>query len=35
VFAERLQQYYEMRGWDENGVPSEARLAELGIDVRL
>ena len=35
VFAERMQQYYKMRGWDENGVPSEARLAELGIDVRL
>ena len=35
VFAERMQQYYEMRGWDENGVPSEAKLAELGIDVRL
>jgi aldehyde:ferredoxin oxidoreductase len=35
VFAQRMQQYYEMRGWDENGVPSEARLAELGIDVRL
>ena len=35
VFAERMKQYYEMRGWDENGVPSEAKLAELDIDVRL
>ena len=31
----RLQEYYELRGWDENGVPTEAKLAELGVDVRL
>jgi len=24
-----------LRGWDENGVPTEAKLTELGIDVRL
>ncbi len=31
----RSQKYYALRGWDENGVPSEAKLAELGVDVRL
>ncbi len=30
-FAELLQKYYSQRGWDENGVPSPAKLAELGI----
>jgi len=35
AFAERMREYYEIRGWDENGVPSEAKLAELDIDVRL
>ena len=34
AFAAALQEYYDLRGWDENGVPSEAKLAELGIDVR-
>jgi aldehyde:ferredoxin oxidoreductase len=28
---EMLPQFYELRGWDENGVPSEAKLAELGL----
>ena len=27
-----LAGYYRLRGWDENGVPTEARLAELRID---
>jgi len=27
--------YYSLRGWDKNGVPTEAKLTELGIDVRL
>ncbi len=30
-----LQEYYGLRGWDENGVPTEAKLAEVGVDVRL
>ena len=35
VFRESLAKYYALRGWDANGVPSEAKLAELGVDVRL
>ncbi len=35
AFAAALQEYYTLRGWDEHGVPSEAKLTELGIDVRL
>ena len=31
-FRAALQEYYELRGWDENGVPSAAKLEELGID---
>jgi aldehyde:ferredoxin oxidoreductase len=34
-FAASTQKYYSLRGWDANGVPSEAKLAELGVDVRL
>ena len=34
-FNEVLGQYYALRGWDEDGVPTEAKLTELGIDVRL
>jgi aldehyde:ferredoxin oxidoreductase len=34
-FKKGLQEYCALRGWDENGVPSEAKLAELGVDVRL
>jgi len=34
-FRKALQEVYQIRGWDENGVPSEAKLAELGVDVRL
>ena len=30
-----IQEYYGLRGWDENGVPTEAKLAEVGVDVRL
>ncbi len=30
-----LQEYYRLRGWDANGVPTEAKLAEVGVDVRL
>jgi aldehyde:ferredoxin oxidoreductase len=28
---EMLPEYYRLRGWDENGVPTEERLAELGL----
>ncbi len=35
AFAEGLREYYRLRGWDENGVPTEAKLAEVGVDVRL
>ena len=35
TFRQGLQDVYSIRGWDENGVPSEAKLAELGVDVRL
>ncbi len=35
VFKAALQEYYAIRGWDPSGVPSEAKLTELGIDVRL
>jgi aldehyde:ferredoxin oxidoreductase len=34
-FAASLAEYYRLRGWDENGVPTEAKLRELEIDVRL
>jgi aldehyde:ferredoxin oxidoreductase len=35
AFREALQSYYSLRGWDESGVPTEAKLAEVGVDVRL
>ena len=35
AFAAALREYYELRGWDDAGVPSEARLSELDLDVRL
>ena len=34
-FAASLAEYYRLRGWDENGVPTEEKLQELEIDVRL
>jgi aldehyde:ferredoxin oxidoreductase len=33
-FLEGLAEYYRLRGWDERGVPTEAKLAELEMDVR-
>ncbi|MBN1321180.1 MAG: aldehyde ferredoxin oxidoreductase family protein [Thermoleophilia bacterium] len=30
-----LQEYYRLRGWDKRGIPTEAKLAEVGVDVRL
>jgi aldehyde:ferredoxin oxidoreductase len=35
AFAEATQEYYRIRGWDAKGVPTEEKLAELGVDVRL
>jgi aldehyde:ferredoxin oxidoreductase len=26
-----LEEYYRLRGWDAEGVPTEAKLAELGL----
>lgn len=33
-FNESLDEYYALRGWNERGVPTDAKLAELGVDVR-
>ena len=30
-----LQEYYRLRGWDKRGIPTEGKLAEVGVDVRL
>ncbi|MCA9928287.1 MAG: aldehyde ferredoxin oxidoreductase family protein [Anaerolineales bacterium] len=30
--APMLEEYYAFRGWDKNGVPTEAKLKELGLD---
>ena len=27
-----LRKYYELRGWDENGVPRREKIVELGLD---
>lgn len=35
MFDEMLDQYYELRGWDENGVPKESKLKELGLEFSL
>ena len=29
--SEMLPEYYKLRGWDQRGVPTEAKLAQLGI----
>jgi aldehyde:ferredoxin oxidoreductase len=34
-FRDALQEYYQIRGWDERGTPTEAKLVEGGVDVRL
>jgi len=34
-FAELLKTYYELRGWDENGIPTPQKLMELGLDEAL
>jgi aldehyde:ferredoxin oxidoreductase len=28
---EMLPEYYQLRGWDENGIPTQEKLAELGL----
>ena len=35
ALSDALQEYYSLRGWDQQGVPTEVKLAELGVDVRL
>jgi len=30
-FEKTLDEYYDLRGWDKNGVPTEEKLGELGI----
>jgi aldehyde:ferredoxin oxidoreductase len=34
-FRAALDEYYRLRGWDEDGVPTEETLARLSLDVRL
>ncbi len=34
-FRDALDEYYRVRGWDADGVPTEATLARLSLDVRL
>ena len=34
-FRAALDEYYALRGWDEDGVPREETLARLGVDVRI
>jgi aldehyde:ferredoxin oxidoreductase len=35
AFEQALAEFYSLRGWDERGVPTEAKLEELDVDVRL
>jgi aldehyde:ferredoxin oxidoreductase len=35
ALSDAIQEYYRLRGWDEAGVPTEAKLVEVGVDVRL
>jgi aldehyde:ferredoxin oxidoreductase len=35
AFAVAVQEYYRLRGWDEQGRPLEETLTRLGVDVRL
>jgi aldehyde:ferredoxin oxidoreductase len=34
-FRDALDEYYRIRGWSENGVPTEETLVRLSLDVRL
>jgi aldehyde:ferredoxin oxidoreductase len=31
-FSKAIETYYQMMGWDENGIPTTAKLEELDID---
>lgn len=31
-FKKMLDEYYQLRGWDENGIPTKEKLADLGLD---
>ena len=31
-FEEALSEYYHLRGWSEEGIPSEKKLDEIGVD---
>jgi aldehyde:ferredoxin oxidoreductase len=31
-FNSLLDEYYQMRGWDKNGIPNPEKLKELGLD---
>ncbi|HCC33415.1 MAG TPA: hypothetical protein DEQ28_05860, partial [Clostridiales bacterium] len=33
--ARLLDDYYRLRGWDEHGIPTPAKLKELGLDYTL
>jgi aldehyde:ferredoxin oxidoreductase len=35
AFEQALDEYYDLRGWDDQGVPSEETLSTLGVDVRI
>jgi aldehyde:ferredoxin oxidoreductase len=35
AFAAAVQEYYRLRGWDDQGRPLEETLSRLGVDVRL
>jgi aldehyde:ferredoxin oxidoreductase len=30
-YSEVLDEYYEYRGWDRNGIPTKTKLSELGL----
>ena len=31
-FQKSLKEYYQIRGWDENGIPTKERIGKLGLD---
>jgi len=35
ALTDAVYEYYSLRGWDKHGVPTEAKLAEVGVDVRV
>lgn len=35
TFQAAIQEYYNLRGWDDRGVPTEEKLVELEVDVRV